>query len=250
VAWVSTPSGSQAFEVHRGATLGEKSGTGHDTTHVVLGSGASAVDDAYNGYTLMMPSANSGDVLGDARIRRISDYVGATKTATLEFAVTSALGNNDAYLLWQGYVGYENTDQTGKITGVPARIWGSASDGSDAGAGTIDTNVVEPIAGSGDEWYTVTKWLYEIKKKSTGVLKKSGKLQVDAIPLEQPAPGAGAYTPMFRIQAQNTYRLGGSDGKSAWSYYFAGNRATGTVTYSPDVYTPPDIDIFQEGNWP
>src|SRR6185503_15487364 len=32
VAWVSTPSGSQAFEVHRGATLGEKSGTGHDTT--------------------------------------------------------------------------------------------------------------------------------------------------------------------------------------------------------------------------
>jgi hypothetical protein len=250
VAWTTAPAGNVAFEVHKGATLGEESGTGHSTTVIKLGAAADGVtDDIYNGYTLFFPAAAAAD-----RIRRITDYVAATKSATLESAVGAAPSNNDAYMLWKGSVGYQNSDQTGIASGVPFRLYRDARSGDTASG--YDIMVVEVILGTGEEWYTAEQIHWQMVRFNNGNVRDENKIAVTASPaFKLDCPDVitfpAIYTPCVRIRISNPYRLGGMDGWSSWSYYVLGfqKSVTGNTTYDPFSFPPIDIDPRGEDNW-
>jgi hypothetical protein len=252
VAWTTPPGAPVAFEIHKGAALGEKSGTQTgSTTTVVLGAAADGVsDDIYNGYTLYFPAAAAAD-----RIRRITDYVAATKTATLESAVGVAVATADPYMLWQGSVGYEFSNQTGSASGVPFRLYKDSSTGEGATAGW-DINVVEAILGTGPEWYTAEDMNVQVVRFSTGIVKKNKTIRLaDSTTFEFTAPDPvafpGIYTPCVRLRFRNPYRLQGSDGWSEFSFYVVGfQKATsGTPNYDPNAFPPVEVDRYETGNW-
>jgi len=58
----------------------------------------SSVDDFYNGHALVFVS---GSLNGQSQI--ISDYVGSTKTVTLDHALTSAPANSDTFVILNGH---------------------------------------------------------------------------------------------------------------------------------------------------
>jgi hypothetical protein len=68
--------------------------TGSSATAVILDAGASAVDDYYNGSVLVF---TSGNLNGQAR--KITDYVGSTKTATVTAFTTSPANGDTATIL-------------------------------------------------------------------------------------------------------------------------------------------------------
>jgi len=65
-------------------------------TTVVLTSG-SAIDDVYNGCFVEITFSN-----GNTQVVKITDYVGATTTATLETGLASAIGTSGAYYTIRG----------------------------------------------------------------------------------------------------------------------------------------------------
>jgi hypothetical protein len=72
---------------------------GGSTTTITLDAGASAVDDFYNGYTLLTVSGT-----GANQTANISDYNGTTKVATLDRTLATGLDNTTVFeLLAQGY---------------------------------------------------------------------------------------------------------------------------------------------------
>lgn len=76
----------QYLLLNRSSVRSNTCGAGSTTTAIVLDASASATDDEYNGYILII----------DGEYRVITDYVGATKTATVS-AFTSAPSSGDGY---------------------------------------------------------------------------------------------------------------------------------------------------------
>jgi hypothetical protein len=68
--------------------------TGSTSSVIILDSGASAVDDFYNGSVLVF---TAGNLNGQAR--KITDYVGSTKTATVTAFTTSPANGDTAVIL-------------------------------------------------------------------------------------------------------------------------------------------------------
>lgn len=214
------------------------SGTGHSTTVVILDSGASSVNDFYNGMHLYIAA------LG--QFRRIVDYVGSTRAAHAETAFGSTPANNTPYKIFRGSVGYENNNQTGAVRGAPFRFW---LDG--------DTNevVIEGIPPAGENSFSLTEWQIQIVRLNNGNIKFDQKINLattSVFRFTPPNDGAG-YTPVARIRWRNMYREGGSDGWSAWSYYVElpkGTGGGGLANYDPNTYAPPEVDFLDDANYP
>lgn len=234
VAWSVTPGNSLTFEIHRGMTFGEKSGTGHTTTTFVLGAAADTSTD-HSGKSLYFPAQASGD-----QIRLIKTYVPATKTATID-AVSSASSANDCYMLSQGSFGFAAINPfSGIIAGVPFRVWQDD-----------DTNVLEIIMPTGENAFSIQFIQVEVYRKSNGAFKKK---QSDAPSSESTVriPASSSYVPTYRMRMQNLFRDGGSDGWSAFTYYVEGFQ-TGvgaSVAYDPGTYVPVAIDYQAPGSYP
>ncbi len=72
---------------------------GSSTTSLVLSAGESSVDDFYNGQILLIFDGAAAN-----QVRRITDYDGSTKTATLDTAlVTAAPASGDIYIRLRDY---------------------------------------------------------------------------------------------------------------------------------------------------
>jgi hypothetical protein len=235
----AVPANSIPFEIHRGITLGGKSGNGHSLTAFVLPATASAVDGTYNGYGLYIPSAAVGQ-----KIQKVISYVGVTRTCTIEKtenALTSAPANGCGFLLSQGTFGYASSNATGIIAPVPFRLW---FDGD-----TLE-NVVETIPPSGENAYSLTFINTQWVRQSNQVVRGDVKLDVNTSPVMR---FKLASVPTVRQRLNNRYRKNSSDGYSAWSYYavgFASGGSAPTTTYLPGTYLPPEGDIYGIGNLP
>lgn len=76
-----------------------RSGTANDdgsgTSTIVLDSGASAVDDFYNGMAISVVIDG-----GAPQVRLITDYVGSTKTATVHADFLTAVDNTDTFTIY------------------------------------------------------------------------------------------------------------------------------------------------------
>jgi hypothetical protein len=237
VAWSVTPGNSLAFEIHKGLEVGEKSGTASGiTTTVVLGSAASGVDDFYTGMMIYLPASAAAD-----QIRKITDYVGATKTATLETALSVAVATNDCYAISKGSLGYAAINPlSGIITGVPFRVWFDSDTTED---------VIEVIMPTGENAFSVQAIQVLGYKKSNGVQRQSFKGNVNATPTYRfPAPSG--YTPIFRLRVQNLFREGGSDGWSDYTYYVEGYSSAATTNYDPAAFPPIEIDFQDIDSYP
>lgn len=238
-AWGSTPVGAQTYEIDRGLTRAGKSGTGHGTTTFVLDSSASAVNDFYNGMMLYIPSATAGQ-----QIQRIIDYVGATKTCSIE-AIESALSgapaNNCGYMISQGGFGYAASDGTGVIAPTPLRIWYN----SDAAL-----NSAEIINPSGENAFSLTHFQMQAIRKDTGATRFDETLPM-ASATSYPFP-LKSFTLMLRIRFRNLYRESGSDGWSDRSYYTPSpvSGAIPTTTQNPGLYPPIEVDFEDDANYP
>ena len=105
-------------------TLPDQSGA--SSTEVILSASASASDDFYNGWWIKVTSGSSSD-----QVRKIIDYVGASKTATLESAWTSQnpTDTDTVSLYNKPFVGsfYNESDDT----------WALAATASDPGASSV-----------------------------------------------------------------------------------------------------------------
>ena len=246
VAFDSTPSGSVAFEIHRITVTGDRggrSGTGHSTTNFVLESGASAVDDFYNGYTIFVPTLSSG------RIRKVTDYVGSTRTCTLESALSGTPVDNSGYMLVNGSFGWQNPDLTGIISPAPFRTY---LDGDN------DVNIVETLTPTGGNAFSLTDLdLQYWKSNGTPEFKKDYLLSVsigttfDSIP----APISSTAQRSVRLRYRNLYRGSGSDGWSTFSSYVQVDHSTsstspGVPNYAPGTYPPKLIDFQGEDSYP
>lgn len=237
VAWSVTPGNSLAFEIHRGLEVGEKSGTATGvTTTIVLGSSASSADDAYTGMTIYLPASAAAD-----QIRKITDYVGATKTATLESALSVATSSNDCYAISKGSFGYAAINPlSGIIAGVPFRLWYDDQQ---------DANVIEVINPTGENAYSINAVNILGYRKSNGALKNDVTQNANVKP-SYLVNAPSAYIPIFRIRLQNLYREGGSTGWSDYTYYVEGYQSGSTANYDPGAFVPVEIDLFDPDNFP
>jgi len=236
VAWSVTPGNSLAFEIHAGLEVSEKSGTASgSTTTIVLGAAASSVDDAYTGMVVYLPASAAAD-----QIRKITDYVGATKTATLETAIT-AIATGDCYAISKGTFGYAAINPlSGIITGTPFRVWLDSD--------TVE-NVIEVVMPTGENAFSVQAIQILGYKKSNGVQRQSFKGNVTVTPTYRLVAPSG-YTPIFRLRLQNLFRDGGSDGWSAYSYYVEGYSSAATANFDPAAFPPVEIDFQGVGSYP
>lgn len=108
------------------------------TSSVVLDSGASAIDDYYNGCVVAV------NIDGTTQVRMITDYVGSSKTATVHADFTTAPDSDDTFTIYMpdgvqvkqsdgvGWLGTPN--ETPDTAGVPV-VNANYANGS---AGTID----------------------------------------------------------------------------------------------------------------
>lgn len=81
---------------------GFSSGVGHDANHFVLDSGASAIDDFYKDRFLHIPSFDGGSASQkSSTIRKITAYVGSTRTCTIGIAFDSVPVGSIAYDIWR-----------------------------------------------------------------------------------------------------------------------------------------------------
>lgn len=236
-AFASAPIGAVAYELHRGQTRAANSGTGHTLTTFILDSGASTSNDAYNGQTLYIPSLPSGD-----RVRRVLDYVGATRAITVETSFGATPVGVKGFVLFPGTLGFANSDQTGIASGSPLRVY-------------LDTdtnqNVVELILPTGENAFSLTQAQVQVVRLNNGAIKFDQKLTLSATTVFTfNAPSA--YTPVIRVRFRNLFRESGSDGWSAWSSWVAGFRSTDTpnIIYSPGELPPIEVDFQDSGNYP
>lgn len=81
---VYPPTSLEPYELERNIIWNGSTGAGSDGTHIVLDSTASSVDDIYNGYIVTKASTTYGVERGS-----IVDYVGSTRTATIDFTFTN-----------------------------------------------------------------------------------------------------------------------------------------------------------------
>lgn len=244
VAWSVAPGSAVAFEIHYGQFAAEKSGTGHTTTVIQLGTAVTA--SALIGYSVYMPSAAGAD-----QIRRI---ISNTTTAiTLEVAMGVALPNNACYIIVRGAFGTANVDGvSGIIAPVAARSY------YDSGTGE---GVLEMILPSGEAAYGLNDGQVQRYRAGTGALKDTQKIGLTGTPIYRYNPPTNLPTLTFYIR--NGYRLNGSDGKSPSSYNVQGYLSSGGTitgyggysvasgnTYDPATYTPIDSDPLAQANKP
>lgn len=217
--------------------VGQTSGSGHTTTLFRLSSGSSAVNGFYTGMTLFIPT------LGDTnKVRRIVDYVGSTRTATLETALSVTPSNGVGYDIYRGNIGWSNFDQTGSVSATCMRVWLDTE---------ADENVVELFLSGGENAFSLTHIQIQQIRKSSGAIKREQTIPVSSIPVFVFRSPVG-YTPIFRVRMRNLYRGGGSDGWSAWSSYVQGY-ASGTsvpLPYTPAALPPPQTDYQDDSNYP
>lgn len=104
--WVTQPDNTSVFEVEPGMCHAE---TGWGTikvgvaaaatsTSITLASGASAVDDYYNGDLVHIDYGT-----GEGQVRYISDYNGTTKVATVSEAWTTTPDTTSEYIVEEGH---------------------------------------------------------------------------------------------------------------------------------------------------
>lgn len=112
-----------------------RSGTCNDdgsgTADVVLDSGASAVDDFYNGMVISVVI----DGASVPEVRLITDYVGSTKTATVHKDFTAAVDNTDTFTI---YLPEGPQLHQANVTHAAEVAWGSGA----ITAGSIATDAI------------------------------------------------------------------------------------------------------------
>jgi hypothetical protein len=236
VAFSAALSNSLAYEIHRGNSLGEKSGTAHTTTLINLGTaGAALAANALLGYSIYMPSQPAAD-----QIRRIKAH--ASGQITLETATAGALANNACYLICQGSFGYAAQNPlSGIIAGAPFRLWYDAD---------LTQTRFEVIMPTGENAFSADAIQLLGYKKSNGVERHNSYENPTVSPsfaIQSPS-----YVPVWRMRLQNRFRDGGSDGWSTYTYYVEGYQsgATPGQTYDPFTFAPPEIDFLSPANYP
>jgi len=115
--WVTTPDTTSAFEVEPAlshaetgwATIKVGTAAAGTSTTITLDANASATDDYYNNDLI---SIDHGTGEGQGRV--ITDYVGATKVATVDSAWTTTPDTTSEYIVQQAkHVTVVNSDKTG-----------------------------------------------------------------------------------------------------------------------------------------
>ncbi len=87
--WGIVPDNTSTYNILAGYTGTAQAGA---STTITLASGESATDDFYNGMLVRITSGT-----GSGQVRRITDYVGSTKVATVDSAWTTAPDNTSVY---------------------------------------------------------------------------------------------------------------------------------------------------------
>ncbi|MCI0488920.1 MAG: hypothetical protein L0229_20200 [Blastocatellia bacterium] len=239
-AFDSTPVGALAFEVHFGQARANKSGTGHTATTFVLDSGASGTNDFYSGMSIYIPSEGASD-----GIQKITDYVGSTKTCTVSPGFASTPSGSHGYVIWNGSIGNNVLDQSGGVfTGVAFRQWRDDETGAD---------ILEFVAPTGENGYSLQYAQVQIAKKGNGKVKVDTKVPLSIQSEYRYVPPVDGFVPVARILFANLYREGGSDGKSAWSYWveMPNNPSVGGVdNFDPSLFPPFEVDFLDDDNLP
>lgn len=225
----STPGGGISFVVDAIGVTGDratKSSTGHTTTTFVLDSGASAADDFYLGYTLYIGSmATASD-----RIRKVVDYVGSTRTLTVDIAFGTSPSGNLAYLLVNGSVGFGSPSLAESLTEpaypVPFRWY----------LNDKDNTVFEVLPPTGENAFSLTHFQITSRRRNAGAALRddSGAVAVSSgTGYTSPGAPSGVFW-AAAIRFRNMYRTSGSDGWSALSAYVALLNIDGSPNYDPD----------------
>jgi hypothetical protein len=111
-----------------------RAGTANDdgsgTSDIVLDSGASAVDDFYNGMAISVVID-----AGAPQVRLITDYVGSTKTATVHADFLTAVDNTDTFTI---FLPEGHQIQQANVTHAAEVAWGSGA----ITAGAIATDAI------------------------------------------------------------------------------------------------------------
>lgn len=107
--WITFPDGTSSYQIYASsgfdATTGRASGGSIST--IILNNDAVALDDYYNDQIVYIPSGT-----GKGQSRKILDYVGATKTATVTPNWIVAPDANSAYMVYpEGAVALESSAQ-------------------------------------------------------------------------------------------------------------------------------------------
>jgi hypothetical protein len=239
VAFGANPGNSLNYEIHHGNRLGESSGVTHTTTQIKLGLlGAALSANVLLGYSIYMPSQPVAD-----RIRKITAHSGGI--VTLETATVGALANNACYLICEGSYGYAAINPlSGIIFAAPFRVWYDNDP-------TAKDNVLETIMPIGPNAFSTNAIIFSGYKFGTGTLRIYEPRNV--------APSSSyrikapfGYKPVWRMQLQNMFREGGSDGKSSFTAYVEGydDSATPPATYEPSTYAPPSRDYQNTNSYP
>ncbi len=87
--WGITPDNTSTYQILGGYTGTAQAGA---STTITLASGESATDDFYNGMLVRITSGT-----GSGQVRRITDYVGSSKVATVDTAWTTPPNNTSVY---------------------------------------------------------------------------------------------------------------------------------------------------------
>jgi hypothetical protein len=87
--WGNEPDNTSTYKILSGYTGTAQAGA---STTITLASGESATDDFYNGMLVRITSGT-----GSGQVRRITDYVGSTKVATVDSAWTTTPDNTSVY---------------------------------------------------------------------------------------------------------------------------------------------------------
>ena len=102
--WTTPPDNTTTFTIADGGTISGTAQAGTNVTissvargTVTLASGASAVDDAYNGYHISVDIDGNAGTTADVNLRTIIDYVGSTKVATVQAGWTIAPTSSSTY---------------------------------------------------------------------------------------------------------------------------------------------------------
>jgi hypothetical protein len=227
-AYSSAPSDGSSFDIHAIDVSGDrasKSGTGHTTTTFVLDSGASGSDDFYLGYTVYIPTlATASD-----RIRKVVDYVGSTKTLTVEPAFGTAPSGNLGYLLVNGSIGFSSASNADSLTGIASPVpfrWYL----NDA-----DVLVFEILPPTGQNAFSLTHFQIQAKRRSTNALRDdSGAIAIASGTgyTTKAAPSGTFWASAIRFR--NMFRDTGVDGWGIYSYFVAVLNVDGSPNYDPD----------------
>jgi hypothetical protein len=209
--------------VHSGTAADDGSGTGD----IVLDSGASAIDDFYNGMII----AAVIDSVTEVRI--IDDYVGSTKTASVTPDWNTAPDNNDTFTVYlppnspqikQANVSHWNAFATVALPLVPT-VAGRSLDVSAGGEAGVDwANVGSPtttVGLSGTTVKTVTDVetdTQDIQSRLPAALTGDGNIKADTLRVGgtlQTARDIGAS--VLLSSGTGTGQLSISSGLLAWS---------------------------------